>query len=160
MSIEDLILDAITKPVARRGGVVFTLVGVPAFTYYKRKSIDNAVKRLQKKELITIESKKIVISAKGKHYLKTRSARLPVFQSPFTKQSKKNLIVMFDIPEHRKAEREWFRFQLKRFGYEMIQKSVWFGPSPLPKDFVLYVKSIDLARAIKTFTLSDSAVFD
>ena len=61
---------------------------------------------------------------------------------------------MFDILETRKAEREWFRWHLKKFNYVMIQKSVWVGPSPLPKEFMDYIEKIKLKSAIKTFKLA------
>ena len=61
---------------------------------------------------------------------------------------------MFDVPEPKKAEREWLRWHLKKFNYVMIQKSVWVGPSPLPKDFLDYIKKIDLKDSIKTFKLA------
>jgi len=76
------------------------------------------------------------------------------FVSPFKKNSPKNLIVMYDIPHERKPEREWFRRQLQYFGYVMIQRSVWVGPSPLPKPFVSYIKSIRLGGGLKTFKLA------
>jgi len=63
---------------------------------------------------------------------------------------------MYDIPQERKAEREWFRFHLRKFNYEMIQKSVWVGPSPLPKEFINYVKSIHLGKAVKILKLAKS----
>src|SRR3989344_5254871 len=62
------------------------------------------------------------------------------FPSSFEKSSPKNLIVMYDIPHEKKKERDWFRRQLVNFDYIMIQKSVWVGPSPLPKEFMDYVK--------------------
>jgi len=40
-------------------------------------------------------------------------------------------------------------FSFKTIGYEMIQKSVWVGPSPLPKDFLDYVKEINLKSVLK-----------
>jgi CRISPR-associated endonuclease Cas2 len=61
---------------------------------------------------------------------------------------------MFDVPEERKGEREWLRLQLKRFGFAMIQKSVWVGPSPLPKEFLAYLKEIKLLRHTKYFKLA------
>ena len=78
------------------------------------------------------------------------------FVSPFSKDSSKNLIVMYDIPHEKKKERDWFRRHLKKFDYIMIQKSVWVGPSPLPKDFLSYVKSIGLENQLKTFKLAKS----
>ena len=61
---------------------------------------------------------------------------------------------MFDIPEVQKAEREWLRWHLKKFHYFMIQKSVWVGPSPLPKKFLDYIKSIKIENGVKTFKLA------
>ena len=76
------------------------------------------------------------------------------FSSNFKKDSPKNLIVVYDIPEEKKKERDWFRRNLKRFDYIMIQKSIWVGPSPLPKSFVDYVKSIGLKDRVKVFRLA------
>ena len=76
------------------------------------------------------------------------------FHSDFKLNSPKDLIVMYDIPENKKKERDWFRRQLKNFGYIIIQRSVWVGPSPLPKDFLDYVKFIGLKDELKTFKLA------
>ena len=76
------------------------------------------------------------------------------FHSTFKKNAPKNLIVMYDISHEKKNERDWFRRQLKNFEYIMIQKSVWVGPSPLPKDFLDYVKLIGLKNQLKTFRLA------
>lgn len=78
------------------------------------------------------------------------------FSSPFSKDSSKNLIVMYDIPSGKKKERDWFRRQLIKFEYIMIQKSVWAGPSPLPKDFLDYLKEIKIEENFKTFKLAKS----
>lgn len=80
------------------------------------------------------------------------------FLSPFKKDSPKNLIVMYDIPEQKKKERDWFRRQLKNFDYTMIQRSVWVGPSPLPQDFLDYVTMIGLRKQFKTFKLAKAYV--
>lgn len=76
------------------------------------------------------------------------------FSSPFTKDSSKNLILMYDVVEEKKKERDWFRRQLKNFDYIMIQRSVWVGPSPLPKEFLDYVRGIGLRDHLKTFKLA------
>ncbi len=78
------------------------------------------------------------------------------FTSPFNDNSSKNLIVMYDIPHLQKKERDWFRRQLIKFSYIMIQKSVWVGPSPLPKDFLDYLKEIKIGDKFKTFKLAKS----
>jgi len=76
------------------------------------------------------------------------------FVSPFERNAPKNLIVMYDIPHNLKKERDWFRRQLIKFGYVMIQKSVWVGPSPLPRDFLDYLKDIKIKNDFKTFKLA------
>ena len=76
------------------------------------------------------------------------------FSSSLDNTSQKNLIVIYDIPEENKKERDWFRRHLKKFNFIMIQRSVWVGPSPLPKDFIDYVKSIGLKDKLKTFRLA------
>jgi DNA-binding transcriptional regulator PaaX len=76
------------------------------------------------------------------------------FSSPFDKKHPKNLIVMYDIPHEFKKERDWLRRHLVKFEYVMIQKSVWVGPSPLPKEFLIYLKEINIGNNLKTFKLS------
>lgn len=76
------------------------------------------------------------------------------FSSSFKKETPKNLIVMYDIPHDMKKERDWFRRHLIKFGYIMIQKSVWVGPSPLPKNFLDYLKEIKIGDKFKTFKLA------
>ena len=63
---------------------------------------------------------------------------------------------MYDIPSGKKKKRDWFRRQLIKFEYIMIQKSVWAGPSPLPKDFWDYLKEIKIEENFKTFKLAKS----
>ena len=91
-----------------------------------------------------------------KFHKKTRRRSLyhVSFLSPFKKDAPKNLIVMYDIPHNLKKERDWFRRQLIKFEYIMIQKSVWVGPSPLPKDFLDYLKEIKIGDNFKTFKLA------
>jgi hypothetical protein len=76
------------------------------------------------------------------------------FNFKLDKKLPKNLIIMYDIPYNKRKERDWFRRHLKKLNYIMIQKSVWVGPSPLPKDFIDYVKSIGLLDQLKTFKLA------
>ena len=76
------------------------------------------------------------------------------FSSKFKKNSPKNLIMMYDIPHLQKKERDWLRRHLIKFQYIMIQKSVWVGPSPLPKEFLDYLKEIKIENNFKTFKLA------
>ena len=86
-----------------------------------------------------------------RYYLKS-------FVSDFKNDTPKNLLLMYDIPHTRKKERDWFRRQLKSFDFIMIQKSVWVGPSPLPNNFLAYLKRIGLQKEFKTFKLAKSYI--
>lgn len=76
------------------------------------------------------------------------------FSSPFKENSPKDLLIIYDIPESKKKERDWFRRQLKKFGYILIQRSVWVGPSPLPNYFLEYIKEIGIQKSFITFKLA------
>lgn len=88
----------------------------------------------------------------------SKRAYHPSFTCDSKKDSSKNLLLIYDIPEGRKKERDWFRRQLKNFDFAMIQRSVWVGPSPLPGDFLTYLKRIGLEKEFKTFKLAKSYV--
>ena len=76
------------------------------------------------------------------------------FDFNFANTAPKDMILMYDIPYDKRKERDWFRRHLQKFGYTMVQKSVWIGPSSLPKDFLDYVKSIGLSKQFMTFKLA------
>lgn len=80
----------------------------------------------------------------------------PTFTILTPKTSPKNLLVMYDFPDTEKNERDWFRRNLQRFGFQMIQKSVWIGPSPLPKEFTDYLKEMKINDRYKSFKLAKS----
>src|SRR3989344_2648673 len=151
MGIQNEIFNLFNTPLLMYKGVPVNIFGLPVFKNYKRNSIKVALSRLEKKLYITFSGSTIKLTRSGKRYWRKRQARLQIFESNFPKDSPKNLLLIFDIPEKRKAEREWLRFQLRRFDYKMIQQSVWIGPSPLPQEFRDYLKHIKLSHCIKTF---------
>lgn len=111
-------------------GVRVNSLGLPIFS-------DSKNKRIKKKD-------------------RNRDFYLHSFLSFSKKSSPKNLLVIYDIPESVKRERDWFRRHLIKFGFVMVQRSVWVGPSPLPEDFLSYVKEIGLKENFKTFKLEKS----
>jgi len=154
-SIGRRILEELLKPKFKYKGLSVNMLGLPAFQHnFSKKSFSNEIARLRNRGFIESKNGCWYSTKQGKQYLIKKQNSLIFFISYISKSAPKNLLVMFDIPENRKAEREWFRFHLKRFGYVMIQKSVWVGPSPLPADFLSYLKEIKLEDCIKTFKLA------
>ena len=45
-------------------------------------------------------------------------------------------IITFDIPTKDDRKRYWLRAVLKRIGFKMLQKSVWFGKKKIPESFM------------------------
>lgn len=131
-----------------------SFLGIPDLGIYKKQSIRNAVFKLKKEGFIITAEDKAVITNLGKKHVNRKIASFKNFNHISNEKSTADLIVMYDIPENKKAEREWFRWHLKKFGYKMIQRSVWVGPSPLPKDFVIYVKSLGLHKIVKVLKLA------
>lgn len=120
------------------------------------RGILNIMKKIIRYKGIKIGAFGLPTTGEEQKKTKRRDPRIyrKMFTSPFNKNSPKNLIIMYDIPDRRKSEREWFRRQLQYFGYVMIQRSVWVGPSPLPRSFVSYLKSVKLRDKLKTFKLA------
>lgn len=141
-------------------GARVNLFGLPKFKGHSQNSISGSLSYMHKKGLLEYcNSNEINITRKGREYIKRKYDSLKQFNFKFDKNASKNLIVMFDIPETKKAEREWLRWHLKKFNYSMIQKSVWVGPSPLPKEFLNYIKKIGIEDGLKTFKLERGYIF-
>jgi CRISPR-associated endonuclease Cas2 len=135
-------------------GVRVNIFGIPRFKKYSKRALRSTIDRLARDGVITKEKAGIVLSLKGREYVRRKMDSLKNFEKPENSSTAKNLLLMFDIPTEDKHHREWLRWHLKKFGYIMIQKSVWVGPSPLPLDFKQYLKEIKLEKCIKTFKLA------
>lgn len=149
MSIVLDILEELSQSTLNYKGVKVNFFGLPRFSKYKYESIKSGFSQLKKKEYIVKNNSKWTLAPKGKKYLARKYNSLKQFNSCFTKNHPKDLLIMFDIPETKKAEREWLRWHLKKFNYILIQKSVWKGPSPLPREFVHYLKKIGIQKNLK-----------
>jgi len=158
MSIVMEILEGLWNTHLYYKGVKVNMFGVPVFWENKKdhpkNSFEITFSRLRKSGLLEIKSGKWILTKKGKEYFENKRKLSARFGSPFVLNAPKNLLLMFDIPESKRAERNWLRWHLREFQYYMIQQSVWVGPSPLPKKFVAHLKEIKLTSCIKTFKLT------
>lgn len=153
MTIRKKILEILNTRTGYYKGIPLNIFCLPVFSNKSRDSVKNEYYSLCKEGLIKTKDKNLMLTDKGKMFLKNNVLKENNFNSCVSKDTPKNLLVMYDIPEDKKPEREWFRRHLVKFGYIMIQRSVWVGPSPLPKDFLNYVKKIGLQDNLKTFKL-------
>jgi DNA-binding transcriptional regulator PaaX len=154
MSIVLDILEELSRSTLHYKGVKVNLFGIPKLSSYKYNSLKSGIGQLKKRQYIAKTDSGWFLTVKGKEYLRKKHDSFTQFNSPFSKNDPKNLLVMFDIPQARKAEREWLRWHLKKFGYVMVQKSVWQGPSPLPKEFLAYIRKLGLQRNLRMLKVS------
>jgi CRISPR-associated endonuclease Cas2 len=157
MSAEIDILEYLSKvkKTIKYKGIKVGLFGLPDFKYYKYQTLANRCHILKQKGFINETMiGEYFITNKGKLYLEKQKNILKKFETQNSDNSPKDLLIVYDIEEKRKKEREWFRFHLKKFHFIMIQRSVWVGPSPLSKEFTEYLKEIKLNNNLKTFKLA------
>lgn len=157
MSVEREILEYLNKKksVFRYKGIRVGFLGLPDFEHYKYQTLANKFSILSQKNLVKkMSNGEYIITIKGKIFLEKGKDILKMFGTEKDKNSPKDLLIVYDIEENKKKERNWFRRHLKKFHFIMIQRSVWVGPSPLPKEFSDYLKEIKLGDNLKTFKLS------
>jgi len=153
VSIGSEILKELWNAELNYKGVRVNFFGIPKFMLYKPNSVRSNLSRLKKKGYIEFGDNYRITSL-GKKYYETRVVNFRHFSSNFNKKAQKNLLFIFDIPYDKKRYRDWLRRQLVFFGYVMVQKSVWIGPSPLPKKFLDYLKELQIQANVKMFKLS------
>ncbi len=134
-------------------GTRVNMFGIPKFLTRKR-SVSSTLSRLKNQDYVSHKDKVWKITHKGKDYYKNKFLLFPHFKSPFKKSAPKNMIFMFDIPETKRSYRDWMRRELQNFEYILVQRSVWVGPSPLPKKFLDHLKNSGLENYLQTFKLS------
>lgn len=124
----------------------------------KRRSFENNLRvrlsQLKKNGLLINKDNKWSITSEGKKFLEKKEKEIKRFFKSEdildNREKSRKLIIIFDIPEKRRGYRDWLRNELVGFGFNLIQKSVWFGPG-LPKEFVEYLDEVRLLKHIRFF---------
>ena len=134
------------------------------FTYenLNDQTLRTTLYRLKKKGLIENNNKVWNITQKGKEYLKNQlSEKLPklkLIRAEGKPSQKKNMIIIFDIPETERRKRDWLREALGVLSFSRLQKSVWIGPAPLPKDFLDSLNKIKIISYLRFFKATEEDV--
>jgi len=121
----------------------------------KEQTLRTTFSRLKKQGLAENRNGIWAITEKGRNFLKNK---IPHFGHLKTENKKKEMVVVFDIPEIRKKQRNWLRAELAALGFTMLQKSVWLGPAPLPKEFIKYLSDTNLLPYLKFFKAAEEDI--
>ena len=104
------------------------------------------------------------ITQKGKTYMPRKIGLLPAHSNARSRSDlrgsskSKNMIIAFDIPEMHRRKRNWLRIELANLGFEIMQKSIWFGPAPIPKEFVHSLQELNLLPHVKFFEAKEKDI--
>jgi len=119
-------------------------------------SIRVTLSRLKAKGLIRNQNGLWNLTKKGLGYLSNKLNFHPRHKK--SASARKNMIIAFDVPERHRKKRDWLRIELRNLGFEMLQKSVWFGPAPLPTEFVSSLEELNLIPFMKFFEAKKSDI--
>jgi len=112
--------------------------------------------RLKKEGLIDSKEKRWFITKNGRAKLdRLKSAPLPERQ--YRKEIESSVkIIIFDIPEKERKKRNWLREKLITIDFRMLQKSVWWGKTKIPEDFLEDLKFLGLLLCVDIFSIAKS----
>jgi CRISPR-associated endonuclease Cas2 len=111
-----------------------------------KQSFNHGLYYLRRRGVITIDENHIAFNKKLSATTKSS------FKLKYTRPlGKERILVCFDIPHEKKKIRDWLRNQLKDWDFTMVQKSIWIGDGPLPKEFKDHIKLLKIEQQIKVF---------
>ncbi len=117
----------------------------------KQKNFRQNLYRLNKKGAIKINGNLIHLNKKVLTNYTKRNNLVTIKKYPIKTEE---ILISFDIPEDKKKIREWLRRQIKYWNFKMVQKSLWSGFGPVPKDFKEKLKELGVEKNIKIFKLN------
>ena len=68
------------------------------------------------------------------------------------------MIVIYDIPEKMRRERDWLRSELRVLDFKQIQLSAWLGPAPLPREFIKTLGDLKIIKYLNFFQVREEDV--
>ena len=115
-----------------------------------KRSFDQRLYHLKKNGLINCSDENVSLSKKGFSYFNKKKLFCKISSRP---GNETDLMVIFDIPEKKRTTRNWLRDQLKDWNFKMIQKSIWKGKGPLPKEFNERLIMLGIKEDVQVFKI-------
>lgn len=119
---------------------------------FKKNTIKVNMGRLKREGLIEESEKKKIyyLTEKGEELVAYLKDRYSILEKPWDGKVR---LVVFDIPENRKFQRNWLRLELLLMQYKPLQKSVYVGKHPIPDDLYQELIKNGLFENVYIFTL-------
>lgn len=129
--------------------------------YAQKQKYYNLISRLQRDGLIEKSevrgTKTVSITTKGRGLLsESRNRANQRFSATnlAMEKSEHPIIIIFDIPERKRRSRKFLREALKTIGFRILQKSVWIGEIKIPKELIVYLRSMSIIDYIHIFEVN------
>lgn len=125
------------------------LLGLDRHYHFKRRTFSTLLSRLQSEGLVARsgarKKSRWRLTRRGTEYLQPRA--------PKAEDDGVQRIVVFDVPERERKKRDALRLELVAAGFTQLQKSVWCGRRPLPRDFAELVDALRLRPHVHIFSV-------
>ena len=120
----------------------------------KEAVVKTTLSRLKRRGLLENSGHVWQLTQKGKDYIAKKLFRKKIVAI----KKKPCLIIAFDVPEKMRRKRDWLRETLVFYGFEQLQKSIWFGPAPLPHEFMEMLRERDLLPCLRFFEAKEADI--
>lgn len=119
---------------------------------FKKNTVEVNIARLKREGLIEeVKDKKIYyLTQKGEEMVAFIKDRYSILEKPWDGKIR---LVVFDISENKRSQREWFRQELLLMQYKLLQKSVYVGKYPIPDDLYQELTKNGIFESVHIFTL-------
>jgi hypothetical protein len=131
----------------------------------KKERLSKLLSKLKREGFITKTGKNQklgcwAITGRGK--IKEQRLQQNAFAKPLyqVEKSKETHIIVFDIPETLRRERDWLRGVLKNFELKMLQKSVWVGKVTLPGEFFDDLRRRGILDYVEVFAVTKGGTLE
>ena len=123
----------------------------------RKKQFGQFIDYLKKKDYIKIKNLKkekgILLTSKGtQKALRTRYKLNPKLKK---RKDKKWIMVIFDIPERKRKDRDDFRDFLYSLNFQNLQKSVWVSPYDVYKDLERIIRIHSFDKFVRIFLIKE-----
>jgi len=135
------------------GPIIFeTIISTPYVSKNRYKALYTAIYNLEKNKYIKREKnedEKILIKLTKKGYEK--ALMLKIKSKKNEHWDKKWRIIIFDVPEKHRNQRDFLRFLLKNFGFYKLQQSVWITPYKIEEEIKKWLSDKEYSKFIRFF---------
>jgi hypothetical protein len=165
---KDEIIDTLIPPHVSHKSRAFLEIFWPSYydirDYYweqykekkKREGFAKMISYLKSRGYLNIKDLKnreaILITSKGME--KIFDAKIKLTERKKRKDEKWQM-VLFDIPENNRKNRDYFREYLKYLGYQKLQQSVWVCPYDVLKETEQLIKRYKLERFVRLLLVEE-----